>query len=388
MKLAIVHDELVRKGGAEQVVLSFHKAYPDAIIHTLSYNPETTFQEFKECNIITSWFGKFIKDEKKLKLFFFPFGILAMRQMHLKGYDVVLQSSTHCSKYVRVDPGTLVLTYCHTPFRLIWRPDSYKEVVNSGIIKRKLYNVVIKMLRKIDKKYADRTDWFITNAREVVPRIVEAYQPRNKVPVINPPVKCRNFYVANEPGEYYLVVSRFEPYKKVDLVIDVFNEMQDKKLVIVGTGSMEVGLKKKAGKNISFLTSLSTEELADVYAKSKAFIFPQLEDYGITPLEANASGRPVIAYGKGGVLDTMIPVTQNNPQKATAVFFEDQSKVSLISAILAFEKMTFDPLFIRAHAETFDESSFVDKIRNFVFSTYCNNRNSSVGVLTNSLLPG
>lgn len=232
------------------------EAFPDATIYTLSYNPETTFPEFKSCNIITSWFGKYIKDEKNLKRFFFPFGILAMLQMHLKGYDVVLQSTTYCSKYVKVDPGTLILTYCHTPFRLLWRADSYKEIVNSGIIKKKLFNAAIKMLRKFDKKYADKTDWFVTNAREVVPRIIEAYHPKNKVPIINPPVKCQNFYVSDEPGEYYLVVSRFEPYKKVDLVINVFNEMQDKKLVIVGMGSMEGELKEKAGKNVTFLSRL------------------------------------------------------------------------------------------------------------------------------------
>ena len=380
MKLAIVHDELVRKGGAEQVALSFHKAFPDAVIYTLSYNPETTFSEFKSCNVITSWFGRYIKDEKNLKRFFFPFGVIAMQQMHVKGYDVVLQSSTHCSKYVKVDPGTLILTYCHTPFRLIWRPDSYKEVVNSGIIKRKLYDLVIKVLRKIDKKYADKTDWFITNARQVVPRIIEAYQPRNKVPVINPPVKCQNFYVSDEPGDYYLMVSRFEPYKKVDLVIDVFNKMQEKNLIIVGTGSTEKTLRKKAGKNITFLSSLSTKELADVYAHSKALIFPQLEDYGIAPLEANASGRPVIAFGQGGVLDTMIPVTKNNAHKATAIFFKNQTEASLTDAIKAFEKMTFDPLFIRSHAERFDESTFVDKIRNFVSWTITNSRSRPVAV--------
>ncbi len=326
MKLAIIHDELVRKGGAEQVVLSFHKAFPDAEIYTLSYNPETTFKEFKSCKIITSWFGKYIKDENKLKRYFFPFGILAMQQLSVKGYDVVLQSTTHCSKYVKIDPQTLVITYCHTPFRLVWRGDTYADLIEFGFLKRKLFDYIVSRLRDLDERYARRTDWFVTNAREVVPRIISAYHPRNKITVINPAVKCDNFYVSEEPGEYFLVVSRFEPYKKVDLVIDVFNKLSDKKLVIVGKGSMQEELKKIAGANITFLSGLNTHELADVYARCKALIFPQLEDYGITPLEANASGRPVIAYGKGGVLDTMIPVTRNNPQRATAVFFGQQTE--------------------------------------------------------------
>jgi glycosyltransferase involved in cell wall biosynthesis len=367
VKIAIVHDELVRKGGAEQVVLSFHKAFPFAPIYTLSYNPDKTYPEFKSCNIKTSWFGKFVKDEDNLKRFFFPFAVWAMQKIHLKGYDVVLQSTTHCAKYVKVDPGALVVTYCHTPFRLAWRADSYEEVVQSKFFKRKLYEVVISMLRKIDKKHAQRTDWFIANAREVVPRILFAYHPKHKVTVINPPVKCRNFYISEAHEDYYLVVSRFEPYKKVDLVIDVFNQLPDKKLVIVGKGSMEDELKKKAGQNITFLSGLSASHLAEVYSKCKAFIFPQLEDYGITPLEANASGRPVIAYGKGGVLDTMIPVTGHNSKRATAIFFDDQTIPSLKKAILNFEHHEFDPVFIRQHAETFDEYHFVEKIQDFIY---------------------
>lgn len=370
MKIALVHDELVRKGGAEQVLLSFHKAFPDAPIYTLAYNPATTYPEFKNCSIITSWFGKYIKDDKNLKRFFFPFGVLAMQQLEVKGYDVILQSTTHCSKYIKTDPNSLVLTYCHTPFRLVWRPNSYDDVAESGFVKRKLYDAVISILKRIDKKSAHNTDWFITNAREVVPRILSAYHPKNPVTVINPPVKCKNFYVSENIGNYYLVVSRFEPYKKVDLVVNAFNEMPDKQVVIVGKGSMEKELKAIAQKNIKFLNGLNAKELAEQYVHCKALIFPQLEDYGITPLEANASGRPVIAYGKGGVLDTMIPVTSNFEKKATAVFFGEQTIDSLKKAILQFEALQFDAQYIRKHAEKFDESVFVDKIRNFVFSTY------------------
>ena len=372
MKVAIVHDELVRHGGAEQVLLSLHKAFPDAPIYTISYNPLTTYQELQECNIKTSWFGRFFKDPVNLKRFFFPFGILAMHQLEVKGYDVVLMSTTHCAKYVTVDSDALVIAYCHTPFRLVWRPDTYKGISSAGWIKKFFYKTVISVLKYIDRKNAEKVDWFITNAREVVPRILAAYQPKHHVTVINPPVKCKNFYLSDISQDYYLVVSRFEPYKKVDLVIDVFNELPHKKLIIVGTGSMEEELKRKAGSNIKFLSSLETEELASVYANCRGFIFPQHEDYGITPLEANASGRPVIAYGKGGVLDTMIPVIGTSAKKATAFFFAEQTVESLKSAIAKFETLTFDPHFIRRHAEKFDEMVFIDKIRNFVIST--NNR--------------
>lgn len=370
MKIAIVHDELVRKGGAEQVVLSFHKAFPQAPIYTLSYNPETTYPEFKQCNIITSWFGKFVKTEKNLKRFFFPFAIMAMRDLDLSEYDVVLTSTTHCGKYIKVNPATLVISYCHTPFRLIWRCNSYKEVVRSGIVKKALYNTVISILKYFDKKYAKRTDWFIANAKEVVPRIVAAYEPKNKITVINPPANCSKFYVSKQVGDYYLVVSRFEPYKKVDMVIEAFKKMPDKKLVIVGKGSLESELKRQAVNctNITFKQSLTASQLADLYSKCKAFIFPQLEDYGITPLEANASGRPVIAYGKGGVLETMLPAEPTNAGNATALFFHEQSEEALIEAIQKFDTLNFDPYFTRLHAEEFDESRFIKKIQDFVSS--------------------
>lgn len=365
MKIALVHDELVRKGGAEQVLLSFHRAFPEAPIYTLSYNPENTFPEFKDCDIRTSWFGRFIKDTNNLKRFFFPFGVWSMQQLQVRGYDVVLQSSTHCGKYVDTGNNAIVITYCHTPFRLVWRPNSYGQVAEAKFLKRKLYDSVIGVLKKIDRSSARKTDWFITNARVVVPRIVNAYHPKNPISVINPPVKYKNFYVSPNTEDYYLIVSRFEPYKRVDLVIETFKQLPDKKLLIVGTGSMEEELKNMAGNNVQFMQGLSTDELAEVYSKCQALIFPQLEDYGITALEANASGRPVIAYGKGGVLDTMIPV-QDNAKVATAVFFKQQTVASLIQAILKFETLSFDPAFIRQHAEKYDDEIFGDKIRDFI----------------------
>lgn len=206
----------------------------------------------------------------------------------------------------------------------------------------------------------------MTNSREVVPRIQKAYNPLKPVTVINPPVRCRNFHLSDSIGDYHLLVARFEPYKKVDLVIEAFNKLPDQKLLIVGKGSTETELKKLAKKNIHFLSGLDKELLANCYANCKAFIFPQLEDYGITPLEANASGRPVIAYGRGGVLDTMIPVKNGTAENCTAIFFDEQTTESLIDAICIYETLQFDPVFIRQHAETFDEVHFVKKIKEFV----------------------
>lgn len=373
MKIAIVQDELVRKGGAEQVVLSFHAAFPEAPIYTLSYNSKETYSEFKNCNIKTAWIGKIIKSDTNLKRFFFPFGILAMKQLKVTGYDVVLQSTTHCAKYVEVDDKAIVLTYCHTPFRLAWNPNSYGFILNAKTFSKRLLTSLINYLKFFDKKSAQRTDWFITNAAEVVDRIKLAYQPKNNIEIISPPVKCKSFYVCESAKEYFLIVSRFEPYKMVDLVIKAFNGMPTKKLLIIGKGSMESELKALANSNIQFKSNLNTVELSKAYAESKALIFPQHEDYGITPLEANASGRPVIAYGFGGIRDTMIPF-ESHDKNSTALFFYNQTVDSITDAINKFESISFDPVFIREHAEKFDEKIFIKKIQDFVHTKYSQHR--------------
>lgn len=365
MKVAIVHDELVRKGGAEQVVLSMHKAFPDAPIYTLCYNSERTYPEFKGANIITSWFQKIGKNDKLVKLLFFPFALLAMRSMRLRGYDVVLISTTHCAKYIRVDKGTTVISYCHTPLRVAWRPWSYENLMKKNWLFRRLFLAGAALLRRLDTFASKRTDFYIANSVGMKAAIEQAYQPRNAVTIINPSVKLHNFYVADKVEDYYLVVSRLEPYKKVDLVIDVFNAMPDKKLVIVGKGSQEAELKKRAKGNIVFLNGLDAKKLAKIYAEAKALIFPQQEDYGITPLESAASGRPVIAFGKGGILDTMIPYTYNSA-KSTALFFKEQSAQALDSAVKAFEQLHFDPQFIRQYVQHFSENRFIRKMQKFV----------------------
>lgn len=202
-----------------------------------------------------------------------------------------------------------------------------------------------------------------------MPRIKEAYHPKNNVTVLHPSVKCANFYLSDEIKDYYLVVSRLEPYKVVDMVVEAFNQMPNRKLLVVGKGSMDKQLLSIAKPNITFIQGLDTKDLSRIYSECKALIFPQHEDYGITPLEANASGRPVIAYGKGGVLDTMIKY-EGNANLATALFFYKQNTISLIEAITKFETLKFNSTYIRMHAEKFDDSIFIEEIRAFVEEKY------------------
>ena len=363
MKIAIVHDDLMRRGGAEQVVLTMLAAFPNASLYTLAYDPEGTYPEYKNYKIKTSKLQLIAKNAKWMKRLFFPFGIWAMKALKVEGYDIVLISNTFCAKYVAIDPKSTVFMYTYTPFRLAWNPISYSQYINSTGISRWAFDTVIKLLRKIDRKSAQKADYFLGMTVETAERIKAAYGAE-EVKIIPPDVKCRNFYISDKPKEYYLLVSRLEYYKKADLAIEAFNDL-GLKLIIVGDGTKAVELKALAKDNIKFKKGLSSKELAELYANCKGFIFPQHEDYGITPLEANASGRPVIAFKAGGVLETMIPY-QSDSSKCTAVFFKEQTKASLIDAIVKFESLKFDSEFIRNHAEKFDEKIFIKKIQAFV----------------------
>jgi glycosyltransferase involved in cell wall biosynthesis len=370
MKIAIVHDHLTCRAGGEQVALAFHKAFPDAPIYTLAYNPEGTFPEFKSCDIRTSWFQHISKQERNVKRLFFPLGIMAMRSIYLDEYDVVLISGTHCGKYVRFSTKTIVVTYCYTPFRLAWNPESYSEYANATGLKKLIFKMVIQTLQLLDKKYAERTDFFLAMTQETKQRIKSVYNPKNEVEVINPPVNnLSSYHISTKSKEYYLIVSRLEFYKKVDLAINVFNKLNTR-LIVVGKGSKEVELKKIANPSkIIFKKNISNGDLADLYSNCKAFIFPQYEDYGLTALEANAAGRPVIAFNRGGILDTQIPYNGSN-QNATSILFNEQTEKSLEDAINKFESIDtmFNSLFIRKHAELFSEDMFIDKIRKFINS--------------------
>lgn len=365
MKIALVQDGLMCRAGGEQVALCFHKAFPNAPIYTQCYQPDLTFPEFRNCDVRTTWLQRIARTDDMMKNLFFPLGIWAMQSHDLTEFDVVLMSSTHCAKYVKVNKNALVINYCHTPFRLVWNPESYAQYNKLSGIKKKIFDVVLRIMRDIDFRYAQRPNLFLANTNETAERARASYQI-DKPTVIEPPVNSKSFFVSNVCKEYFLIVSRLEYYKKVDMVIDAFNRL-GYPLIVVGKGTLETKIKASAKQNITFMSGLSSNELANVYAGCRAFIFPQHEDYGITPLEANAAGRPVIAYAAGGVLATQVPV-ENEATKATALFFPEQTVDSLMNAVERFQTIEnqFDSSFIRAHAERFDESLFIERIQQFV----------------------
>lgn len=358
------------RAGGEQVALCFHKAFPNAPIYTQCYQPDLTFPEFRKCDVRTTWLQHIAKTDDLMKKLFFPLGVWAMQSHDLTDFDVVLMSGTHCAKYVKVRPDALVISYSFTPFRLAWDPQSYAQYVEAGPLKRRAFDAVLHYLRTVDFTFGQRPNFYVGMTDETANRLQKTYKVAKPIKIINPPVNTDKFYVSDRPKDYFLVVSRLEYYKKVDLVIDAFNEL-GYPLVVVGKGLQADEIKARAKDNVRFLSGLSAQELANVYAGCRAFIFPQHEDYGITPLEANAAGRPVIAYGAGGVLATQLPV-QQDVSKSTALFFSEQTVESLTAAVQTFETVEhqFNPEFIRQHAEQFDESLFIKQIQHFVQEKY------------------
>lgn len=356
-KIALVHDWLPFMGGAERVLSDFVEVYPDAPIYTLLCNKDKMEEPIASAKIITSHLqkgNKEIKNHRKL----FPFMPTAIENFDLNGYDVVLSDSSSVAKGVITSPATVHICYCHSPMRYAWEfsHEYAGQMAGKGKLKNKILNYFMTGIRLWDYASAARVDYFIANSAHVAKRIKKHYK-RDAV-VIHPPVRCNLFSLSDVDGDYFLCVSRLQEYKRVDLAIQACNEL-GVKLKIIGAGPDEAKLKAMAGPTIEFLGRASDEVMKQCYAECKAFLFPGEEDFGITPLEAQASGRPVIAYGKGGALETVI-------EGKTGTFFAEQTVESLVDAMKRFETMTFDKMELRKHAEEFDDEVFKRKIKEFV----------------------
>lgn len=360
MKLAIAHEWLTNMGGSENVILNLKEIYEDAPIFTTVYNPEKLDDRFKNFNIETSFLQKFkkAKYQHQKYLHFMP---VAWEQFDFNNFDVVMSSSSSCAKGVVTPPHTMHICYCHTPMRYAW--EFYNEYINNwniGKLKKVFLPYLMNYIRVWDCTAANRVDYFIANSGNVANRIWKHY--RRQADVIHPPVRANYFNLSEQNEDYFLIVSRLVSYKKVDLAIQVFNEL-NKPLVVIGDGPQFDYLKKIAKSNIKLLGRQPDEVIKDYYSRCRAFIFPGEEDFGITPLEAQASGRPVIAYSKGGAIETVIA-------NKTGVFFDEQTIPSLKRAIEEFEYTNFDKNYIRSHAQNFDEEVFKAKIKAYVDERY------------------
>src|SRR5579859_8206868 len=369
MKVALVHDYLNQMGGAERVVLALHELFPDAPLYTSMYDPRRVDPAFRSIDIRTTFMQK-LPLVKKHHQPFLPLYPFAMERLDLRGYDLVLSSSSAFGKGVITRPGTMHICYCHTPMRWCWNYDEYVERERLGKLARAVLPFFITNLRVWDQTTSMRVDHFIANSPVVADRIQKYY--RREAVVIPPPIEASRFHFdpTVQPEDYFLVVSRFMPYKRIDLAIEACNQL-GLPLLISGSGRDEQRLRKLAGPTIRFLGRLSDEEVLRYYARCRALILPGEEDFGITPLEAQASGRPVIAYGSGGALASVI-------DGVTGVFFKEQTVESLTEVLAAFDERKFDPEVIRNHALEFDISRFRRRILQFVEAKFSSAQASKV----------
>ncbi|MCL5794987.1 MAG: glycosyltransferase [Patescibacteria group bacterium] len=357
MKIALVHDFLTQYGGAERVLDAFLELFPKAPIYTLVYDKEKMGKYYGKYDVRPSFLQNSPGGIKKYK-WYLPLMPKAIESFDLSNFDVVLSDSSAYAKGVITKKPTIHICYLHTPTRYLWSDtESYLKTAPIPKIIRPIMPLTIKYLRQWDLKASKRPDFYIVNSKNINDRLKKYYH-RVADEIIWPPVDCDKFKFSHKICNFFLVVSRMEPYKKIDLVVDAFNKLK-LPLKIVGTGTNAQELKNKAAKNIEFVGRVPDQELIKYMSSAQALIFPQNEDAGITPLEAMASGRPVIAYRAGGALEIVKPGENGE-------FFDFQTQESIIKVIKKFDYKKYNSEYIRKFAQDFCKDKFKEKIKQFI----------------------
>ncbi len=360
-KTAIIHDWLTGMRGGEKVLEVVCEIFPEANIFTLVHNRGSVSGTIEKLKIETSIIQKFPKSNTRYQ-YYLPLMPYAIEKFNLSEYDLVISSSHAVAKGVKVRKDALHICYCHTPMRYVWdQYENYFGEERSGFVSRTAMKFFRRYLQNWDIKSSERVNYFIANSNNVKERIGRIY--KRDADVIYPPVDAGRFEVSDVAGDYFLIVSALVPYKRIDIAVDAFNESGES-LVIVGVGSETEKLKKMSKPNIEYHGWIGDDLLRDYYANCRALIFPGEEDFGIVPLEAMASGKPVIAFGKGGALETVI----ESEELRTGIFFQQQSKESLIRAVEKFKKTKFNKQTIREHALKFDRRIFKDNLKSYLLS--------------------
>jgi len=342
--------------------------YPQADIFTIVYDPAALPDAIKSHKIA----GSFLQKLPKVKNYYralLPFYPLALEQLRLDDYDLVISQESGPAKGVITRTGTCHVCYCHTPMRYLWDMyHDYSSTAPLGMLGRGFYSLACHYVRQWDYATAARVDHFAASSENGARRIRKYYGRGSDV--IYPPVDVDSFSVSDTHDDFYLVVSPLVPYKRIDLAVEACNAL-GRRLLVIGDGPQKSTLQKMAGPTVTFLGFQSDEVVREHYRRCRAFLFPGEEDIGLAPIEAQASGRPVIAYGRGGALETVngfYPAQPDLTESRTGVFFEEQSVESLKDAILAFEAVEerFSPRAIRNHALQFDKEHFKKRFAGFV----------------------
>lgn len=355
-KIAIVHDWMVTMRGGEKVLEVLCELFPDATLFTLVHREGALSPTIERMKIVTSFIQKlpFGKSAYQRYLPLFP---AAVERLDVRDFDVVISSSHAVAKGVRVRSDALHVCYCYTPMRYIW--DQYDEYFGPGrssLANRLAMRIFVDYLRRWDRRTAQDVDHFVAISQNVRERIRRIYD--RDATVIYPPVDVERCRVSRRDEGYFLIVSALVPYKRVDLAVEAFNRLGER-LVIIGTGAEQKRLQSMAGKNIEFLGWVDDRHLPSYFEGCRALIFPGEEDFGIVPVEAMATGKPVVAYAKGGALETVVDGT-------TGILFRERTAESLEQAVRGLGKMTFKPETIRFHAQQFDRPIFKERMRQFI----------------------
>ncbi|MDM8532735.1 glycosyltransferase [Anaerolineales bacterium HSG25] len=355
MKIALAHDWLNQMGGAENVLECLVDMFPDAPVYTTIYAPDLMPSAYQQWPIRSTWLnhapliGRYHQP-------YLPFYPLAVQSMDIRGYDLILSNKSGFIHGLRHDPSQQKhICYCLAPTRYVWDYDGYATREGFGRWLGFAMSPLIQALRQWDYAAAQRVDRFVAISCEIQQRI-KRYYDRDSV-IIYPPVNTDRFQPlpsSEKPDDYYLIVSRLIPYKRIDLAVQACSRL-GKRLIVVGDGRDRAPLEAMAGPTVQFTGRLPTEEVVSLMARCRAFFFPGFEDFGIAPVEAQAAGRPVIAFARGGALDTVI-------EGLTGLFFYEQTVEALVAAIKQFETIQFDSAIIRANAERFSETRFRQEI--------------------------
>jgi len=361
-KVALVHDWLTGMRGGERCLEVFAELFPRADLYTLLHVPGSVSGVIENRRVVTSFIQRLPRAEQRYR-HYLPLFPAAVRAFDLSGYDLVLSSSHAVAKSVRIPAGVRHVCYCFTPMRYVW--DLYDDYfgARAGMAARLLMPPVAAWLRRWDRATASGVHHFVAISRFVADRIRRTYG--RHADVIYPPVDVSRFRLDDSPGDFYLVVSALTPYKRVDLAVEACNRL-GRRLLVVGSGPEAARLRALAGPTVELLGWRGDAETAELYARCRALLFPPLEDFGITPLEAMAAGRPVIAFGRGGARETVVP--PGGGEAPTGLFFDHQTVDDLVDAIRRLESgaIAFEPKTLRRRAEGFDRPLFRERVQAYL----------------------
>ena len=355
-RFLLVHDGLVVSGGAERVAAAFCQIFPEAPLLTSAWIPEKTYAYFKDHPPHVMPISRWVHSERGFKLLY-PLWWFGFRNLDFSGADLILSSSSYLAKYIKTPTDIPHICYLHNPFRYLWDRYSYEE--ESLPLRGPALGIadtLLPPLRRFDRSLTGKITHIITNSRHMASKIRSIYD--REAEVVYPPVSTADFPFSSQRSDFYLFIGRLLSYKRVDLAVRACQNL-NRRLLIVGSGPEESKLRSLADEHIEFLGRVSDEKLKQLYAQARGLISPGHEDFGLIPVEAQATGCPVIAYGAGGVLESVIP-------GQTGIFFEEQNTESLQEAMIRFENMSFDHNEIRKNAQRFDQEVFEQKMYSIV----------------------